>query len=62
MKTVGGFEGQKRFSASIGLAKRTDAERGKTAAARLEALRSRLAAAGKLKDLDIRSLIDERRL
>ncbi len=47
--------------AEIGPVKSTEVERGKTAAMRLEALRSRLAAEGKLKHLDIRSLIDEGR-
>ncbi|HVA33235.1 MAG TPA: type II toxin-antitoxin system Phd/YefM family antitoxin [Candidatus Baltobacteraceae bacterium] len=47
--------------AEIGPVKSTSVERGKRAAARLEALRSRLAAEGKLEDLDIRSLIDEGR-
>ena len=47
--------------AEIGPVKSTDVERSKTAAARLEVLRSRLAAEGKLKELDIRSLIDEGR-
>ncbi len=47
--------------AEIGPVKSAIAERGKRAAQRLEALRSRLAADGKLKDLDIRSLIDEGR-
>ncbi len=47
--------------AEIGPVKSASVERGKRAAARLEALRSRLAAEGKLKDLDIRSLIDEGR-
>ena len=45
--------------AEIGPVKSASVERGKRAAARLAALRSRLAAEGKLKDLDSRSLIDE---
>ncbi|HTU69876.1 MAG TPA: type II toxin-antitoxin system prevent-host-death family antitoxin [Candidatus Baltobacteraceae bacterium] len=47
--------------AEIGPVKSRALDRGRKAAERLESLRSRLAAEGRLKNLDIRSLIDEGR-
>lgn len=47
--------------AELGPVRSTRAERAQTAAARIRALRSRLAAEGKLRGLSIRELIDEGR-
>lgn len=47
--------------AELGPVKAGDAGRAKLAAQRLRALRSRLAAEGKLRGLDVRSLVDEGR-